>query len=490
MNSGLNQFKAEQNNASEAIYKPASWITKIAFINHLIKGNNNVLLAVLGEQGGGKTTFAHLLKANIDEQIKTYFVAASPLFDHAFFLSQLGLILNHQGDHSIRGYIEQSQNAKTHTLIIIDDAHYLSEEFIQDLIHALQEQGTSCYFHVCLISNYSILRTLNKAGKDLNQDMIHSIELGSLSESEAKDYIRYRLLSRLGFLTDERLKQFYELTDGNIVGINTQLDSFFGNSSLVQKVHKKSNKTGMRFTLVAAAVFVALGIAFIVEPHRQITQPDRTQTKETVAVVTPLPQQPATIQQAKVETAPLLNSYIPGYQINAERQDLVHVSLNQKTSLMDLDEIENEVEVDESLVLLDKVIVIPKNIKKESNEPQKLSEKKHNHPSVSKANGKAQKPVTRQTNRLTKDMAKRGKYTIQLLASHNTHSLEHFAQMNHIKEKSKIRRTQKQGIDWYVLTLGEYDKRDTAKLAASRLPLKLAQLNPWVRPIAELRDIG
>lgn len=489
-------FESEQNLTPEAIYQPTSWMTKIEFISHLMKGNNNVLLAVYGEQGGGKSTFARLLKARIDEQINTYSIAASALFDDDFFLSQLGVILNHQGEKTIDGYIEHSQNSQTHTLIIIDDAQYLSEQFLKKLLTALNQQGHSCYFHVCLIANTTLAKTLKTAAHEINEDMIHTIELEALNETEAKNYIRHRLLSRLGFLTPERLKQFYDLTDGKIVEMNTQLDGFFGHQHSTQQSRATpghSARKTMRISLVAGAVFAALGIAFLVNPQREnASVSDKAQYVDAMAVATPAPQEP--VKMAAAETQSDLSSYIPAHQLNARKQALNVASLDQKTLLLDIDEVESE----EPLVLLDKVMVIPKTLKN-STAKNNTAEQHKTHPEKSAHSAlAAAQPVHASTDKVLKkdshksqkNNARPGKYTIQLLAGHNSQALLQYARSHHITAKSKIRRTQKQGIDWYVLTFGEFDKPVSAKMAAAKLPEQLASMKPWVRPVADLQDIG
>nr|WP_265596847.1 SPOR domain-containing protein [Marinobacter daepoensis] len=41
---------------------------------------------------------------------------------------------------------------------------------------------------------------------------------------------------------------------------------------------------------------------------------------------------------------------------------------------------------------------------------------------------------------------------------------------------------ERQGRDWFMLVHGQYQSRDEALAAASRLPPALTVVNPWIRP--------
>jgi hypothetical protein len=59
------------------LLKPGSWLEKVDLINHLILFSN-VLITVLSEKEGGKSSFGTLLQANLDPQIKSVSVAVKP----------------------------------------------------------------------------------------------------------------------------------------------------------------------------------------------------------------------------------------------------------------------------------------------------------------------------------------------------------------------------------------------------------------------------
>ena len=215
MNVGTIRVAPEKIQTTKVVLQPASWLANIDFIKHLILAND-VLISILGEQGCGKTTFASLLKTALPPQIIPCMMVASPLFDQALFLQQLGVLLGISGASSISSYVELCNESEMHTLLVIDDAHYLPAPFIEALLDALQQQGRGGHFHVCLVSDFSLVPTLNKLAEDTYIDVIHSIESGLLNESETKSYVVKNVPAHPGaeeLITDERINQFYHLTD-------------------------------------------------------------------------------------------------------------------------------------------------------------------------------------------------------------------------------------------------------------------------------------
>jgi hypothetical protein len=184
----------------------------------------------------------------------------------------------------------------------------------------------------------------------------------------------------------------------------------------------------------------------------------------------------------------LLISHIASWQDSSIRQ-LVHYALPKKQILSDMEE---EAQNLNTVALVDKVVVIPKiNVTNSFIEPISLAvavipESKlvairdinsvHlNRPQLAK--GSVNKPESNQ-------------YTIQLVASHNINDVHRFRKDNQLKDTTIIRHFNNAKGTWYVLTLGEYNSINQAQLKVKNLPSKLAKLNPWVRNVSGLANIG
>jgi DamX protein len=82
------------------------------------------------------------------------------------------------------------------------------------------------------------------------------------------------------------------------------------------------------------------------------------------------------------------------------------------------------------------------------------------------------------------------KMTIQLLASHNQEHIKSFMTTHHLNKIGKIWITKRDGLEWYVLTIGEYRELEQAQTVIKNLAPDLRQLKPWVRPVSNLRNLG
>ncbi|MDI1352305.1 MAG: ATP-binding protein, partial [bacterium] len=178
------------------LFKPATWLAKIDFINHLILFNN-VLITVLSEKNGGKTSFTTLLQSNLDDQIKSIFMTIKPPCDREQIISDMAaqLHLNYDSDADLANLAKQINERKAHVLLIIDDAHHLPEALITEMMWVIKNQEDFGFFHLCLVSDYSIIATLNNLAVDPFNNLIHSIELSSLNENETRIYVLQRAMS-------------------------------------------------------------------------------------------------------------------------------------------------------------------------------------------------------------------------------------------------------------------------------------------------------
>ena len=470
MSDGTIRVLPERAQVVNEVFKPVSWLPKIDFIQRLIL-NNHVLISLLGESGSGKTTFVHLLHEELSSQIKPYIIDASPSFDRTEFLVQARDLLAFSGKPSLCSFLAQSKEQEFHVLLIIDDAHNLSPVFIEELLKELQ-QGSDNHFHVLLASDFSLVNILNALGQDTYQDMIHSIELGPLSETETKSYVVQNLLPSPvaeKILTDKRIKQFCQLTEGNFLEINLQMKGFFSDET----TKLLRNESLSRYVNIAAGILLATTtVAYIGHSYFFSSVP-------TQVVSQPIKPPPNLVS---IATAPFETAYssdIPAYDVSAIRQALETTPLHQ-TELVAVNQEDRA--IDESLVVMNKVIVVPKVIARPDVQPV-LIDKKSKKAVVNTSSSVVKKLA------LMKSAKDVGHYTVQLIASHNKNELKRFVQVHHIKGKTQVRRFQNQGVVWYVLTLGEYAQRQYALQAVNNLPKEITQFKPWVRSISDLKVV-
>jgi septal ring-binding cell division protein DamX/type II secretory pathway predicted ATPase ExeA len=471
-----------------ALFKPGSWLAKIDFINHLVLFNN-VLITVLAEKSGGKTSFSALLLDNLDPQIKPVFMATQAPCERKDILADIAaqLHLNMDLETNIRSIIMQINERKAHVLLIIDDAQHWSEELIKEFMIAIKNQDDFGFFHLCLVSDYSIVATLNNLAADQFNNLIHTIELGGLNESEARTYVLQRAMAARLInkpLPDNQLKQFYQLTKGNISRINSSLDSFIFKCSTQKDINKLAIAKKIS---IAASVAAIVGSSFfyfknVYDSHSAVTvEPN---------LISSLPSlNQATNQTIALKQEEAVPSYIPAL-LDSSTVQLVVNALPKKQIL---DTAEDD-QVVNAVALVDKVIVIPSI--KQSNEPMKaaylaatkvINERLQKEP-IKLSRTHSEPPI--QQEKTITQVSRVAGYTIQLVASHKKSDVYRFQKSSPLYASTKIRHFANAKGDWYILTIGEFSTRDQAQKKASSLPAPLAKLNPWVRAVSGLTQAG
>ena len=448
--------------SSDTLFKPTNWLAKIDFINQLVL-QNNVLLTVLTEHGGGKTSFSRLLKQEIDASVQAYVYKATRSFSSKDLLTKLGNIFHIKVDASTTmiNMVEHINQQNKHVLLIIDDAQNLPPVFLQEIMMNIKRFDERMFFHICLMSDFKILKHLHQLEAGKFGNLIHTIELGTLTERETNTWVLNRANGASG-INNSKLEEFYHLTGGSVARINSQMDGFFGIQRSLSVAKIKKIVTA-RMGQVASVLFVLVLVNFFWKTN----QYSSVTTKNTEIKV----QQTAQNLKSKtVEAA--LQSTIPVYSLASTVQSLQPSSRNLVIDYGDNEE--NELG---NLVLMDKVVVLPSLVSADRSDVSGISGSLL--PSIGKLALK--NAVVKKTDSL---------YTIQLLASKHLNELEKFVATQDTHNQFKIAHTNRKGIDWYVLTMGDFGKRALAQQAIDKLPANIAKFKPWVRSAKELKVIG
>lgn len=475
------------------LFKPGSWLSKIDFINHLVLFNN-VLIAVLSEKEGGKTSFVALLQTHLDQQIKALSMVANPPCDREQIIRDIcsQLHLHHDSLTDFEWIAKQINERKAHVLLIVDDAHHLPESMIKELLSVIKGQDDLSYFHLCIVSDYSVIATLNDLALDQFNHLIHTIEIGPLNESETRTYVLQRAMTcRLinKPLTDGQFKKFYQLSKGNLAKINHTLEPYIAQISAQQSTRRK-----MVFKRVSVAASVAMiaGLSYFYMNSVPFVPSDAT--NELLSSL-PTPPRMTLYETARSDNAQQLVSQIPSWQDASFRQ-LVYKPLPEQQRLSDVSEKEAEIS---PIALVDKVLSLPQlpienrsthnTADRESGSDTREAQFK---PEVIKPMKKAKIERAEEKKKFVKQVAVQasGKYTIQLVASHKKSDIDRFRQNKKLLTTTSVRQFRNQQGTWYILTYGEFANRNQAKREISQLPVEIAQLKPWIRSVFGLERVG
>ena len=468
---------------ANVLFEPPSWLLKIDFMNQLIL-NNNVLISLLGKKGSGKTSFAHMLQEKIDLNIMSVVLTAAVPFEQDKIVEQMSTLLDVSDALSVLDIAVQMNERKAKTLVLIDDAEHLHESFIIELLEALKQQGEYGYFHVCLLSDFSLVKLTSRLARDQYKDMIHSIELDPLNESEAKAYIADHMVSTSAHqspLTVRQLQDFYALTEGFIGSINEKFDEFL-EKQLTPTLQWNDNF--IIYGAIAILLLFVTGIGYFLysEPSNNVNANELEQLAS------------RDMELSQIELP--MTSEVPVYSQDATHQAMQTVHLQKAELLVKRDD-EDVDGIDESLVVLDKVIAKPtitpppKKVKPQPTpKPATPARQVHKRPMqkhLASVRSRASLPQKTYSPVL---MSPKGQFTIQLFAGRDKHKLEHLARTYGAISGIKICSFEKHGETWYVLTKGGYANKQMAHHAVATLPQKLVALKPWVRSTSNLKSIG
>ncbi len=487
MNYGVNP-SIDNHDSDFKLFEPVSWLIKIDFINQFIL-NNNVLISVLGEPGSGKSTFAHLLQDKIDSSIQSVMITISSLMEMEPMLNMLCSKLNIQEAKSFADVVKKINTRQTRVLFLIDNAEQLSESILVELLEALKTQEANGYFHICLLSNFSLVKMTSRLARDTYKDMIHSIELQPLNENETKTYVMSRMAlnaTNTLSLSDEWLRQFYQLTEGNIDRINQEMLVFFANTA---ESHEPISRRILTYAYIPLCSIVAVSVIYFLFSQ---STPDAPQVENL-----------ANTTMASVQLDLPLTSEIPNYQIAAIHQPMEIVSLQKAEYVLNnqqeiVSEVVSDDDDDESMVLLDKVIPVPqlKSLPKQDSLDNKNTQlaptPKVVRPAQEAVAKVVQSPIQLKKAALhstSKSKADDGHYTLQLIASRDKRELNRLAK-RYSASGLKVRVFVNKDITWYVLTQGDYMDKKMAKNALHSLPKEISHFKAWVRSTQNLKDLG
>ena len=149
MSEGTFQIESGTVDQQHLLFKPGTWLNKVDFVNHLVLFNN-VLITVLAEKEGGKTSFSQLLELHLDKQIKPVSISITAPCNTKELIKNIcsELHLNHDAKTKAASVVKQINERKAHVLLIIDDAQNLPEELIKEMLTEIKAQEEFGYFQV------------------------------------------------------------------------------------------------------------------------------------------------------------------------------------------------------------------------------------------------------------------------------------------------------------------------------------------------------
>jgi type II secretory pathway predicted ATPase ExeA len=186
-----------------ALYYPATLHeASLAALQRGIAGDEGFVL-LTGAPGSGKTLLGYVLLERQGENTDSAFLTNSHFAERASLLQAIlyDLGLPHDGDKDqilrlrLTDQLLKNCAEKRRTLIVIDEAHHLSGDLLEELrLLANLEAGKGKAVQFVLLAQPKISATLSQPGlESLHQRIAVRPELRALEVEEAYDYLLHRL---------------------------------------------------------------------------------------------------------------------------------------------------------------------------------------------------------------------------------------------------------------------------------------------------------
>ncbi|UVE18265.1 AAA family ATPase [Pseudomonas sp. LS44] len=250
---------------------PAQRKPVLGQLHHLAR-YSQLLLAVTGPQGSGKTLLRQALVASTNKQaVQSVVISARGGMDAGSLLRQVaqGLSSAQSEVRAILAQVAQLALMGQEVYLLVDDAEQADESAL-DTLMALAAGGGEGRPHVFLFGHSSLLPRLELLSD--GEERFHAIELQPYSEDETREYLAQRLEgagSGIEVLSDEQVGEIHQQSAGWPGLINQTARDTLIETMLAQRGATQSPgfamKLPIKHVLALALVVLVVGGAWLMK---------------------------------------------------------------------------------------------------------------------------------------------------------------------------------------------------------------------------------
>lgn len=493
-------------------YISSAWQQHADLITHLSQFSQNLLLVTAPEQGGKSTFIAYLSQTSLPTlKRKVILASAKDTMDslmqkvaQAFDCAWEGMdCLANQ----IQSTVEAASEEQCSVVLLVDDAHLLSDQHIQSLLQLISSGGElDAQLHLVLFGEPSLeLRLFSEQWNDMLQGKVYTIEL----ESWTLDDIR-AFWARDSFaprLNESQLAELFEKTMGLPGSVAHEKSSLFDQPNSKGKNMQKSRLKhwGLHPVFLGIIMGSLMGGGYLVfngmSDMDNGAAVDLALTSEETWNNEPIQPQLANLNTyPPVATqAELMEAYEEDATPDEEGRAMPLASNVPALPVVDISKQEEEpivqaaVSVPEPVmgnpapVLESPVPAVPavSKVTRPVTKVQTIAQNKIQNKVQSKSQNKTQHKAGLSREELHLLSLNKKHYTLQLIGSRTEQNAKQFITQHGISNKAYTYKTKVSGKDWYVVVYGDYPSKQAAKIAMNTMPssLKVKELKPWIREV-------
>lgn len=396
-------------------------------------------------------------------------------------------------------------------VVIIDDAHVLSDTTLQELLRYKQQLAADkqTQLKLLLLANKGMAKTLEQIS-DLEHGQLYVQEMPRFNTRQILAFIAHRLKlagsESLPQLDEASIKKLARKTDGIPAQVMSAAATLINGQS--GKSIKFSLKRPSRAILTGSALLVLTAIAGwylypVFSPKMAdlstILTPDDKPADTPATTLYP----ESASENSSSDHEAILQEIINHAEL-PEVDDITETSKPEKEPATEplVDSFSEPVVTETALQPPSVTTAIPETKPEPlpTPQPEPLPTTKPKLLVQSTPNDK--QPASKQTeNPALKTLARMGikdqnwllqqnknHWTLQVLGAREPQTLVNFARNHRLSSDTAWYRTSLNGSDWYVLVHRFYTDRDIARNSISRLPAPLRQARPWVRSIESIHN--
>jgi len=481
---------------------------------------SDLLLLVEGVHGSGKTSlFRQFIQSDITN-IKSLSIQAEATDTLVQVQQKMSIHLQDLGDaNHLDNNLKNLQMFDQTPLIIMDNAHVLSDTTLQELFRYQQQLKIDheVNLKILLFANAGMRETLQKI-TDIQNDQMYVQNIPALSEKQISSFINHRL-SSAGYtgepiIDNNEMQQLLKKCDGTPLKIMTLA------APLIDKIIANKLKPSLAIWVKGLIAFIILLVlvagayaaySFFIDDGTKIEQPveDRLplepENNNTVEVIENNTEQYEPVTEpveADINNEETISDVIeapennePAIETDMSSEESAITTepvITEANNFEKTEPVKKPVEATTAQVMAQEPEPAKNIVKTPEPEPEKITvvEKPKtiikSEPLIS--------PTLQQLNRLGLHDANwlrqqnSQNWTLQLLGARDEKTLLKFVQRNNLSKNVAWYKTWLTSKPYYVLVYGSYADRDTARNSVANLPPKVRSLRPWVKSMKSVQQ--
>jgi DamX protein len=464
---------------------------------HLCQFSHN-LLVVTGDYGVGKTRMAQALIDSLEDADDIAFVEGQITSDMSFLFSEILAQFELENKAGFAALCQKKSDQDGLVVLIVDNAHHLTDEVVADLINLLEENLDS-RLHLVMFAEPHFLERMNKI--DAPDIILTDFSMEKFSLADAVDYLNFRMemADYLGpeIFIETKVEPWWRQSQGQLLALHDYAHEKLLESVSESRTTKSYKSTTLVPHIVAISVLLGgsfLGYLYVGNDSNEISAP---QVSDSV----PIAMQPVSSSASTQSDAPIISTTpseivaAPGVEkISEQTYSVTNVSVSASSAAPEKSPVQ---EVKQSVVPLAQTSSEYQVTQQPTKASANVAEKdvKSTTATSSKATITAKNKADKNGDPLTavpgiytaqeKTILSwdGSEFTLQIVGLSSEKSALEFIASQSNKKDLLLFKSIRQGKDWYVVVTGHYPNAAAARQAAKSLPESQLKATPWPRDL-------